>query len=265
MRSNKIKVALIACGLFCALIGLPGVLGSQTSAPASDKIAEAVRVWNGDQFVSNLGLPDFELREDGAAQTIDALFLIDKDSVVRKEGQADFVPDVSRKFYLLFQLSEYNPQISQAIRYFFREGLLPGDSLNIQTPIKNYVLTPAAFAGKSREVLAKELDEIVRRDIVEGGMAYKSLMSDLKLLVRRISGQNPMSHFDDQAGISLQDLSLEQVLTEYRETVMRMENLRNVDAGRIMGFAEDLKRVPGQKIVFFIYQREFSPEISPSS
>ncbi len=263
MRMYPIKAIVISFGLLCVLAGLPGVLRSQSSAPSSDQVAETVRVWNGDRFVSDLGLQDFDLRENGVAQTIDALFLVDKNSVVRKDGPADFLPDVSRKFYLLFQLFEYNPQLSQAIRDFFMRGLLPGDSLNIQTPMRNYTLTRAALAGKPRDVLAKELDDIVRRDIIQGGMAYKSLLNDLKLLVRRLSGQNPMANFEEGTGLNLADFALEQVLADYRETIIRMEELRRIDVNKIVAFAEDLKSVPGQKIVFFIYQREFSPEISP--
>jgi hypothetical protein len=265
MKKNLSATFFVPFGVFCFLGCLfGGVRGAQSQAQSSGQAIEAVRIWNGDQFVSDLNLQDFELKENGVAQTLDALFLVDKNSVIRKDGPVDFLPDVSRKFYLLFQLNEYNAQLSQAIRYFFREALLPGDSLYIQTPMKNYALSPAAFAGKPRDVLARELDDIVRKDIIEGGMAYRSALSELKVLVRRISGQNPMSRFEEGSAISMDDFSVEQVLPQVRDALMHMENLRTIDGDKILGFAKRLKRVAGQKIVFLIYQREFSPELSPA-
>ena len=46
--------------------------------------------------------------------------------------------------------------------------------------MKNYRLSPESLASKPRDVLAKELNELIRKDIVQGGMAYNSLMRDLK-------------------------------------------------------------------------------------
>jgi hypothetical protein len=260
MARTKALPALAAA--IIALLGLGTALGAQETARRP--VSVAVRVTDGGRFVDNLGLGDFELKENGVVQKLDSLFLVDRNSVVRREGAGDFLPDVSRRFYMLFQLFEYHPKISNAIREFFNQTFLPGDSLSIQTPMKSYVLSAAALADKPRDALAKELDEIVRRDIGEGGMAYKSVLRELQILVRRISGQNPMSSFDAGSAQSMENFSLEYILTQYRETLLRLEALRQIDPGKIIGFAESLKSVPGRKVVLFVYQREFNPEISPT-
>jgi hypothetical protein len=43
-----------------------------------------------------------------------------------------------------------------------------------------------------------------------------------------------------------------------------MEALRRIDIDKFMRFAQALKNQSGQKFVFFIYQREYRPEISPT-
>jgi hypothetical protein len=51
------------------------------------------------------------------------------------------------------------------------------------------------------------------------------------------------------------------MLPRYRETLEKMESLRVVDQKKFLGFASSLKALPGQKYVFFFYQREFRPQI----
>jgi hypothetical protein len=45
---------------------------------------------------------------------------------------------------------------------------------------------------------------------------------------------------------------------------MKMEGLRMVDQDQFIQFATKLKSIPGQKHVFFFYEREFRPELSQS-
>jgi VWFA-related protein len=54
---------------------------------------------------------------------------------------------------------------------------------------------------------------------------------------------------------------IEFLLERYKQTASQMEQQRLIDEKKILGFAGQLKNVPGQKNVLFIYQREFRPEI----
>ena len=234
---------------------------SQEKAPAP--VTVAVRVFDGEQFVDGLALRDFELLEDGVPQRVDALFKVDKNAVTRQEGERPALPVTARRFHLLFQMYEYNPKVSEALRYFFNNALLPGDTLEIQTTMRNYSLTPAAFAKKPKDVLAKEMDDIVRKDINQGNFVYKGLIRDLRRIVQGISGLNPIAGGDEESDSSVSSFGLEYLLNRYRESLQKMEALQSLDQNKIIAFAQALKKQDGKKFVFFLYQQEFRPEISP--
>jgi VWFA-related protein len=81
-------------------------------------------------------------------------------------------------------------------------------------------------------------------------------------MARDISG---LGHMDVEDTDSLTAASgLEFLLSRYKETVSQMEQQRLMDEKRILGFAGQIRNIEGQKNVFFIYQREFRPELQPS-
>jgi hypothetical protein len=235
---------------------------AEKPGPAAAAIPVAVRVFDGKQPVTGLALKDFEILEDGIPRPVEALYFVDKNAIERREADQDERPDVNRKFYLLFQLFEYHPKLTEAIRYLFDQELLPGDSLEIQTPMRNYKLTPAAFANKSKNVLAEEMTNLVKKDIVQGSLAYNSLLNELKRHVRAIGGANPMGGFETDT--ETEEIGLEMLLPLYKEILAKMEALRRIDIDKFILFAQALKNQSGQKFVFFIYQREYRPEISPA-
>lgn len=159
---------------------------------------------------------------------------------------------------------EYNPKVSESLRYFFNNALLPGDTMEIQTPIRNYMLTPAAFAKKPKDVLAKEMEDIVRKDINQSNFVYQGLIRDLRRMVQGIEGLNPIAGGDEQSDASVSTFGLEYLLNQYKDLLHKLEGLRALDQDKIIGFAQALKKLDGRKFVFFFYQQEFRPEISPS-
>jgi VWFA-related protein len=78
-------------------------------------------------------------------------------------------------------------------------------------------------------------------------------------MARDISGTSNMEVEDSDALTA--SSGIEFMLERYKETVSQMEQQRLIDEKKILGFAGQLKNVEGQKNVFFIYQREFRPEI----
>jgi len=259
MPGNKRISAPAAVVAILAFVLSPAFSQEKASAP----VTVAVRVFDGRQFVDGLALRDFELLEGGVPQKIDALFKVDKNAVTRQEGEGPALPVTARRFYLLFQMYAYNPKISEALRYFFNNALLPGDTLEIQTTIRNYMLTPAAFAKKPKDVLAKEMDEIVRKDINQGNFVYTGLVRELRQLVQGIEGLNPIAGGDEAAGGMVSYFGLEQRMSQYRESLTKLEALQSIDQNKIIAFAQALKRQDGRKFLFFFYQQEYRPEISP--
>lgn len=228
-------------------------------------VSVPVRVFEGNNFVDNLMIEDFELYEDGKLQKIEALYLTKKTQIERREESRNFMPLVSRRFYFLFEQSEHNPKLAEAMDYFFSNVLLQGDTLEIMTPVKTYTLSPQALKSKSKESMAKELNSLIRKDTLIGSAQYMALIKELKSIARRISSlvggtRGISSDFDSDPGTSQLGQYL---LPRYRENLEQLELLRVKDEKQFFRFAAQLKRLEGQKNVFFFYQREFRPDLHP--
>lgn len=245
-----------------AILVLLGLPARPQSAPARVNIV--VRVLDHGRFIGGLTRDDFELLEDGSPQKVTQLWEVDKNAVVHQEVESLAAPVTARKFYLLFQMYEWDPKMSEALRYFINNALLAGDSLDIQTPVRNYRLRPEALAAKPRDVIAKEMDGIVKKDIEQGNLLYKSIVRELRRFVQGIEGLNPAAGGDEQSDVSVSYFGLDRNLSLYRDSLKELEAQQTLDQEKITGFARVLKNEDGRKVVFFIYQQEFRPEISPT-
>jgi VWFA-related protein len=223
-----------------------------------------VRVFENNQFVDSLTIQDFEIFENGIPQKIEALYLAHKNSIAREEELKQYSPQTSRNYFLLFQIIEYNPKLEVAIKYFFNSVLLPRDALTLQTPNKSYFLSSEALSRKPKDDIAKEMLKILRKDAKIGSSAYRSQMRSLQGIVREIQGGSGMPDVESTSDIDTQS-SLGMLLRRYRQNLEKMEALRIVDQNLFIQFASKLKNIPGQKYVYFFYEREFRPELSPST
>ncbi len=264
-REHRRSLFWLTTGLvLVAALARAGQESPGSNSPRVVPVPITVRVFDGNRFVSDLSLEDFEIEEAGMAVHPEALFLVSKDTIERREGRAVAPPDVSRKIVLLFEMSEYHNKIPEALDSLFGSEILPGDTLEIETPMRNYALTRAALASKPRAQLARELADIVRKDIMQGSMAYNSALRDLKRAVRLIGGVGRTGLGDTEGEVD-DGSSLEQHLAKYNEDLQQMELLRAVDEAKLTAFAQRMKSRPGQKLAFFVYQREFRPEINPQT
>lgn len=248
------------------LLLLANVSGSQEQHQVSvTNVMVPVRVFDGDRFVDDLTLSDLELYEDGELQDIQALYLTHKADITRQDTKRDFMPMVSRRFYFIFQIHEYNPKITEAIEYFFGSLFHPEDSLEVHTPVKIYTLSKEAVQSKPQETLIKDMQYVIRKDAQIGASEYNNLLKELKKIVRSISsqggGQTSVMRDIDASGQSGLE-SLQFLLPRYRETMSKMEELRMVDEKWFYQFAAQRRRLEQQKVVFYFYQREYRPEIS---
>lgn len=222
-----------------------------------------VRVFTGKQFVENLTIDDFEIYEDGIPQKIEALYLTNKNDIARQEGLDSFAPQTARHYFLLFQIIEYNPKLEESIEYFFKNVILPRDTLTLMTPQKNYHLSSQALQKKKKEDIAKEMLKLLRKDTKISSSAYRSSMNSLRGLVSAISGGDSMTSFDSSE-VTERGSSLGMLLRRYRNNLDKLESLRIVDQNVFIQFATKAKAIPGQKYVYFFYEREFRPELSTS-
>jgi hypothetical protein len=234
----------------------------QESSPVSRLIPLAVRVFEGGQFVHDLGLDDFELSLGHQTLNPAGLFLINRQQIERQEGEDIPRPDLTRHIIIMMKMIDYHPQLAQAIQDLFMNEILAGDILEIQTPMKSYLLAPQALEKVPRPVLIKNALELVRKDILQGNMLYNSLLNELKRFARRISGVTTFE--TEELGGMGEDLGLPFLFQNYRLNMQKLEALRRIDENQLIQFAENLQKRPGQKFIFFLYQREFLPEINPA-
>ncbi|MBU2438728.1 MAG: VWA domain-containing protein, partial [Acidobacteria bacterium] len=218
-----------------------------------------VRVMDGNQFVDNLSLADFELFENGVKQTVSGMYLIRKTDVERKESDRDGLPRLNRNFYMLFQLNDYNPRLNDAIDYFFEKVFIPGDAMTVMTVQNRYQLSPAALQSKSREKLAEELKKIVRRDSAIGNSNYNTLLRELKRITAGIGAGGGA-----ESGAEEGTTTLELLFPRYKDSLNKMDQMRVVDEKSFLQFAASLRNIRGNKHVFFFYEKEYRPEIQQS-
>lgn len=261
------KKALFSILCLCLTVNLFPQIDQQQATIIN--VSVPVRVLEGGSFVDSMTLDDFELYQDGILQKINALYLVKDTHAARKEAGQEFDPLLSRTFYFLFQLTDWDPNLVDAIEYFFNDVFLPGDSLVIMTPERTFRLSPEAFASRPLEVTSKELVKILRKDIMLGNSRYKTTLRNLRRLVGEIKSasgvstqQSSPSQLD--TGFSDASLSLELLLPRYTNAIREIDDLRFVDQQTFITFAEALKRQLNQKNVYLFYQREFRPEINPS-
>lgn len=223
-----------------------------------------VRVYKGNTFVDNITIDDFEILEEGIPQKIEAVYLVKKKSIERKEEKREFSPEISRNFFLFFEVSEYTSKIGDAISYFIHNKIIPGDNIIFVTPLKTYRMVDRALDFKSKRELAQDLKEILLRDSLIGFSEYRSAVGELMGLAKALSSEgNSFGQVDEFTTNQYKDLPLDKKLMRYEDILRMIGSLRRIDYKRFLDFAEYLKNLEGQKYVFIFYQREFIPQIEP--
>ena len=136
-----------------------------------------VRVFEGNDFVGNLSLDDFQILEDGIPQKIEAVHLVKNKTILRSEGKERLVPETSRSFFLFFEISQYSPKLKEAIDYFFQNVFLPGDDLIFVSPLKTYQLKEIALNAKSKP----EIHYVGKGAVAEGNFLNMPLFYKVRL------------------------------------------------------------------------------------
>lgn len=224
-----------------AFIILIPLLAQEQHEVSVINIEVPVRVFKGNTFVDNLTIEDFEIYEEGKRQDIQTIYLIKKTDIKREEGNINQIPEVSRNFVLLFEVTDYLPKLGDSIDYFFNEVFLPGDSLTVMTPQKIYNFKRQALEVLPKQEIIKQLKQKLIKDITVGNSEYKSLLMEL----------NELMPPDEES------------IRYFRMIVKRLETLRGTREENLIKFSDFLKAKPGPKHVFLFYQKEVLPQLDP--
>jgi VWFA-related protein len=230
--------------LGAVLIGFTWLLYSQDiqHEAVAVNIEVPVRVFKSGVFVDTLTIDDFEVYEDGVNQKIEAVYLIRKAEITRREEkEKTFQPRVSsRHFVLYFETVEYLPKVGEALDYFFAEVLQPGDSLFVVTPAKTYTFDSRALTRMTKQKIADQLKEKVREDSWKSNREYRNLLREYESIGRT-------------------ELPGDLKLLMQMEIVRQIKHHKFFDDEKAQEFAAFLKEREGQKHVFFFYQKEMFP------
>jgi VWFA-related protein len=210
-----------------------------------------VRVFKGKQFIDDLTIDDFEVFEDGKIQKIEAVYLIQERKVRRQEWQVNreesekpFFPQAKkRNFVLIFEMMRYSQNVGDGVDYFVKNIIMPGDSLILITPMERYNFDTGFPSDIPREKISDGLKTRIRTDIFKGNTEYRNLTKELQEI--RNMEVDP----------ELQD-SIE---FTYAEVLEKLRTLSCLKEDRLIGFAESLKKIEGQKHVLLFFQRRLIP------
>lgn len=243
-----------------------------------------VRVFDGNNFVDDLTIDDFEILENGVPQRVEAVYLVKKRSIERSEEKRRFSPETKRNFFLFFELSEYDPKLGEALEYFIKNAISPEDNLIIATPMKSYRLRGKALEVKSHDEVVDQLKGLIRRDTLLGASEYNNLMRSLEELARTLTSsileaveatealeqivvmedQSYFERMEDRIPGDFKGRSIDEQLQIYHDLLMKLESIRHVDEQQMNNYAEYLKDLEGQKYVYMFYQQEYIPQIDPN-
>ena len=206
-----------------------------------------VRVFTRGKFVEELNIGDFEVYENGILQKIEALYLVKKTVIEREETELDkktarriYLPEVSRTFVLVFEMTDYFPQIEEALDYFLENVFLPDDSLYVVTPKKTYAFKEEFLEKTPREVIVSQLKTKLMKDIRLASRELKSMVRELEWL----------ANMDDPTGNNLRAA---------KNILRQIKDYRYFDEKKLMDFKDRIKNIEGQKYVFLFYQKNIIP------
>lgn len=261
---------ILALGIF--LVAALGLVAQQQSYEEQSlviNIEVPVRVFKDNLFQVDLTAKDFELLEDGIQQKIDAVYLVQDGQIKRSDEKRRFVPQTDRTLFLFLQVNEYSIRYKDALESFIQNHLIPSDNLFIVTPIKTYRLRDNAVEMVTKADIQEQLIEILRKDTLLASSEYRLTIANLSKLAAQLtavlSGGEERTPTDSFEAADGQDDArmLQELLMQYSSEMIRLETIREIRQLKLLDFARFLKNRPGQKHVFFIYQREFIPTIEP--
>jgi len=207
-----------------------------------------VRVFDGDRFVDDLALNDFEVFENGKPQKVVALYLVRKTDIQKEEAAGPEAtkpaPRTRRTIVLQFEVLDPMPKIDDAVDFFFTEVLQPDDSLIVVTPRASYHFKPEALARLPRPEIARQLKGKLRADILAGATGFRRLLDDIRDIIK----------------MPINDADMKLRLINERQQQLR--DRVGIDTSSLQRMARALKGQEGQKYVFFFYEKELIDTVS---
>lgn len=146
-------------------------------------------------------------------------------------------------YILIFQATDYNSKMGDAIDFFFKKILKPEDHLSVITPVNPYNFPPQTRQAYPIEKLISRTQEVLKRDITVGVANYQQILDGMMTMVREIS--EPSSGSD-----------VKSCMVQYRQLLGNMRSLRKLNENLFMQLAGIFKKDTGKNYLYIFYEKE---------
>jgi hypothetical protein len=164
-------------------------------------------------------------------------------SAMSSNGPAGEETTTRCNYILIFQATEYNSKLGDAVDFFFKKILKPEDHLSVITPVNPYNFSPQTRQAYPIEKLSERTKEVLKRDISVGLANYQQILDGMSQLVREITG--PPSDSDTKS-----------CLIQYRQLLANMRGIRKLNENLFMQLAGLFKKETGKNYLYIFYQKE---------
>ena len=160
-------------------------------------------------------------------------------------------------YFLIFQLTEYNAKLSDAVDYFFEKILNPGDQLLILSPLKPYNYSQKTLQGQPKEKLIEMTKKILKRDIASNAAYHQQILNAMTQIVISIAEESgTASGGSTSLGSSNLESQTKAYLVNYRQLLDNLHNLRKLNEDLFLKLAELFKKTTGKNRIYIFYQKE---------
>ncbi len=168
-------------------------------------------------------------------------------------GYASPAANPGCNYILIFQITEYDSKLGDAVDYFFKKMLRPEDQLSILTPARPYNFTSKTRENYTVDQLIAQTKKVLKRDTTVGAANYEQILQAMEAVVREISSGMDSS-YSMSGGSGGTDMKAHMI--QYRQLLENMRTVRKLNEDLFLKLAQSFKTLPGKNCLFIFYQEE---------
>lgn len=156
-------------------------------------------------------------------------------------------------YVLIFQTTEYNSKIGDAVDFFMKNMLKPSDQLILLSPARLYSFSAQTRQKHPLPALIKQTQKVLKKDTTVTAANYDQVLNSMMQVVQEISSGNDPS-YSMSGGGGGNDMKI--YMVQYRQLLENLRQLRKLNEGFFIDIAGKLKNAPGKTIFYVFYQKE---------
>lgn len=168
-------------------------------------------------------------------------------------GNVSPAANPGNNYILIFQITQYDSKLGDAVDYFFKKMLKPEDQLSILTPARPYNFTSKTREAYTTDQLIAQTKKVLKRDTTVGAANYDQILQAMEAVVREISGGTDSS-YSMSGGGSGSDVKAQ--MLQYRQLLENLRTVRKLDENLFIKLAQFFKTLPGKNYLYVLYQEE---------